>query len=71
MALGHVVIGQDQACPDHSGSHERIDVRQYESFGPFFIPLYLWCSFHAWRTGLDFYRDRLFEVEAYGRDLPE
>jgi len=28
-------------------------------------------SFHAWRTGLDFYRDNLFEVEAYGRDLSE
>lgn len=68
MTLGHVVIGQDQQCLDSSRSHERIHVRQYETFGPLFIPLYFWASFHAWRTGLDFYRDNFFEVEAYDRD---
>jgi hypothetical protein len=68
MTLGHVVIGQNQACLDYSRSHERIHVRQYETFGPFFIPLYFWCSFHAWRTGLDAYRENFFEVEAYSLD---
>jgi hypothetical protein len=68
MTLGHVVIGQDQHCLDSSRSHERIHVRQYESFGPFFIPIYFWCSFHAWRTGRDHYRDNFFEVEAYDND---
>jgi hypothetical protein len=68
MTLGHVVIGQDQHCLDFSRSHERIHVRQYETFGPFFIPLYFWASFHAWRTGQDYYRDNFFEVEAYSRD---
>jgi len=68
MTLGHVVIGQNQRCLDDSRSHERIHVRQYESFGPFFIPIYFWCSFHAWRVGRDFYRDNFFEVEAYDHD---
>ena len=68
MTLGHVVIGQDQHALDYSRSHERIHVRQYETFGPFFIPLYFWCSFHAWRTGQDPYRANFFEVEAYDRD---
>ena len=69
MTLGHVVIGQNQKCLDHSRDHERVHVRQYESFGPFFIPIYFWLSFHAWRTGQNAYRGNLFEVEAYDRDL--
>jgi hypothetical protein len=68
MTLGHVVIGQDLLTLAQSRSHERIHVRQYESFGPLFIPFYFLCSFHAWRIGLDFYRDNFFEVEAYSRD---
>ena len=66
MTLGHVIIGQNKQCLDDSREHERVHVRQYESFGPFFIPIYFFCSFHAWRTGQDFYRDNFFEVEAYG-----
>jgi hypothetical protein len=71
MTLGHVVIGQNQKCLDDSRSHERIHVRQYETFGPFFIPLYFACSFHAWRTRQDAYRGNYFEVEAYSRDCGE
>jgi hypothetical protein len=71
MTLGHVVIGQDQHALDWTRSRERIHVRQYETFGPFFIPVYFALSFHAWRTGLDYYRDNLFEVEAYSRDKTE
>ena len=68
MTLGHVVIAQDQRSLDTSRSHERIHVRQYESFGPFFIPFYFWASFHAWRVGRDYYRGNFFEVEAYDHD---
>jgi hypothetical protein len=68
MTLGHVVIGQNQACLDASRKHERIHVRQYETFGPLFGPFYLLASFHAWRTGQDFYYDNFFEAEAYRLD---
>jgi hypothetical protein len=68
MTLGHVVIAQNQACLNDSRKHERIHVRQYETYGPFFIPLYFLASFHAWRTGQDFYYDNFFEVEAYRLD---
>jgi hypothetical protein len=68
MTLGHVVIAQNQACLDHSRKHERIHVRQYETYGPLFIPLYFLASFHAWRTGQDFYYDNFFEAEAYRLD---
>lgn len=66
MTLGHVVIGLSQTALDRSRSHERVHVRQYERWGPFFIPAYLACSLGLWLTGKDAYRDNPFEREAYG-----
>ena len=43
MTLGHVVIGRDRDALDWSRAHERVHVRQYERWGPFFIPAYLLC----------------------------
>ena len=63
--LGHVVWGCDQTCLDMNREHERVHVRQYEKWGPLFIPLYLAASVIAWRKGLDPYLDNPFEVEAY------
>lgn len=66
ITFGHVVWGCDQYCLDKSRAHERVHVRQYERWGPLFIPLYLALSaLAAWR-GLDPYRDNPFEREAYG-----
>jgi hypothetical protein len=65
ITFGHVVWGCDQSCLDQSRDHERVHVRQYERWGPLFIPLYLLASLVAACRGLDPYRDNPFEREAY------
>lgn len=65
MTLGHVVIGCDRHCLERTRSHEHVHVRQYERWGPLFLPLYLWFSLHCYWKGLDPYLDNPFEVEAY------
>jgi hypothetical protein len=65
LTLGHVIWGFDQWCLDHSRNHEHVHVRQYERWGPLFIPLYLLAAFIAYRRGLDPYLDNPFEREAY------
>lgn len=65
MTLGHVVWGCDQYCLDYSRRHERVHVRQYEAWGPFFLPAYLVATFIVYRRGLDPYFDNPFEREAY------
>ncbi|QEL19020.1 hypothetical protein [Limnoglobus roseus] len=66
LTLGHVVLGQDRECLDKSRDHEHVHVRQYERWGPFFLPAYFFASFLAWRRGQDPYFDNRFEREAYG-----
>ncbi len=65
MALGHVVIAQDQLLLDLTRSHERIHVRQAERWGMFFIPAYLMASLIAYLRGRQPYLDNPFEREAY------
>ncbi|MDZ4658665.1 MAG: hypothetical protein SH868_13900 [Bythopirellula sp.] len=65
ITFGHVVWGCDQSCLDSTRDHERVHVRQYERWGPFFIPLYLAASAIAAWNGLDPYRDNPFEREAF------
>jgi len=67
MTLGHVIIGQSQGCLDFSRDHEHIHVRQYERWGPLFLPAYLTASGWAWLRGGNAYFDNPFEREAYGR----
>jgi hypothetical protein len=67
MTLGHVVLGTTQATLDISREHERVHVRQYEHWGPFFVPAYLLCSLLCYLAGKDYYRDNPFEREAYRR----
>lgn len=65
MTLGHVVWGCDQASLDRTRAHERVHVRQYERWGPLFLPLYLgWSAWLGYR-GFDPYLDNPFEKEAY------
>src|SRR6478752_216398 len=61
MCLGHVVLGQDRECLDHSRDHEHVHVRQCERWGLFIVPAYLLSSFLAWRAGKHFYFDNSFE----------
>ncbi len=69
MTLGHTILGQSPEALESTREHEHIHVRQYERWGPFFIPAYFLASFVAWIKGGDPYRDNIFEVEAY-RDAP-
>jgi hypothetical protein len=68
MALGHVVLAVDEATLHRTGPHERIHVRQYERWGPLFLPAYGLASWWAWQRGRRAYRDNPFEVEAYADD---
>lgn len=65
LTLGHVVWGCDAKCLDRTRVHERVHVRQYERWGPFFIPLYLALSAVAAARGLDPYHDNQLEREAF------
>jgi len=65
MTLGHVVLGRDQVCLDRTRGHERVHVRQYELWGPLFLPAYCLSSLIAALRGRDFYRDNVFEREAF------
>ncbi len=67
MTLGHVILGQDETCLDRSRDHEHVHVRQYERWGPMFLPAYLAASVWEWVHGRNPYFDNCFEREAYDR----
>jgi hypothetical protein len=69
MTLGHVVLAQDADCLEWSRRHEAVHVRQYERWGPFFIPAYILACFLAAARGGHYYRDNVFELAAY-REAP-
>jgi hypothetical protein len=65
MTLGHVILGRDEFCLNHSRKHEHVHVRQYERWGPLMLPLYFLSSAIAYCRGQDPYLDNAFEREAY------
>lgn len=67
MTLGHVIWGSNADSLRASREHEHVHVRQYERWGPFFLPAYLLASAYLWSRGRDPYRDNPFEREAFGR----
>jgi hypothetical protein len=64
ITLGHVVLAQTRADLEQTRAHERVHVRQYERWGPFFPLLYLGASLAAWSRGDHPYLDNRFEREA-------
>ncbi len=66
MTLGHTILGVNPIALDIAREHELIHVRQYERWGPFFLPAYSIGSLWAWWRGGRAYRDNPFEREAYG-----
>jgi hypothetical protein len=64
MTLGHVVIGRDARALELTRAHERAHVRQYESWGPFFVPAYLLAGLFAFLQGRHAYFDNPFERQA-------
>ncbi len=65
MTFGHVVLGQTLGELNRCRDHELVHVRQYERWGPLFLPAYLGCSLVLWLCGRDRYLDNPFEVEAF------
>ncbi len=64
ICIGHVILAHDEASLIFSRRHERVHMRQYETFGPFMLPAY--CTASLWaliRTGRP-YRDNYFERQA-------
>jgi hypothetical protein len=69
ITLGHVVLAQSLPDLESSRAHERVHVRQYEKWGPFFPLLYILASLVALLQGGDAYHDNRFEREA-GANAP-
>jgi hypothetical protein len=65
MTLGHVILGIDESALDSSRAHEHVHVRQYERWGPFFLPAYVISSLWQVACGRRCYRDNWFERQAY------
>lgn len=68
MTLGHVVLGENDTILEVSRRHERVHVRQYERWGPMFIPVYLLSSFIAGAKGKNRYFANRFEMEAFDEE---
>ena len=68
MTLGHVILGQTADVLSRVRSHELVHVRQYERWGPFFLPAYGLCALWLTLRGRNGYWDNPFEVAAYGED---
>jgi hypothetical protein len=64
LTLGHVVIGRDAQALETTRAHERVHVRQYELWGPLFVPAYFVAGLWALAQGRHPYHDNRFEREA-------
>lgn len=63
ITFGHVVLAVTDTTPELL-LHEMVHVRQYERWGPLFIPAYLAASVWARVRGGSAYTDNAFEVAA-------
>jgi hypothetical protein len=67
ITLGHVILGTDEAVLSAAREHEQVHVRQYERWGPFFLPAYGASSVWQLLCGRRCYRDNYFERQAFDR----
>ncbi len=67
LTLGHVILATDHAALECSREHEHVHVRQYETWGPFFLPAYVASSVWQLVCGRRCYRDNWFERQAFDR----
>jgi hypothetical protein len=68
ITFGHVILAENQATLAAVRLHEEVHVRQYERWGPFFVPAYLLSSLVQVICGGNPYRDNCFERQAYESD---
>ena len=64
MTLGHVVLGRNARALEVTRAHERVHVRQYEAWGPVFLPAYFLAGAYELIRGRHPYFDNRFEREA-------
>jgi hypothetical protein len=69
ITFGHVVLGRDREMLALCRTHEHAHVRQYEVWGPSFIPVYLMASLWAWVNGRGAYIGNAFERAAVQAEL--
>lgn len=67
ITFGHVILGVDHATLAQMRAHEQVHVRQYERWGPLYVPAYLLSSLVELLRGRNPYRDNYFEREAYAQ----
>lgn len=65
VTFGHVVLGRDLDALASSRTHESVHVRQYERWGPLFVPAYIICWLTLWLRRKNPYFDNPFEREAF------
>lgn len=70
MTLGHVILAVDRSALAQLGPHERVHVRQYERWGPLFLPAYALSSLLQLLRGRNPYRENHFERQAYAATAP-
>ena len=71
FTLGHVIYGDSEQMLRATAAHERVHVRQYEKWGPFFLPAYFFCSLVCWTCNIDYYWENPFEVQAYREETDQ
>jgi hypothetical protein len=67
MTLGHVILAVDRSALAQLRLHEQVHVRQYERWGPLYVPAYLVSSLVEFLRGRNPYRDNYFERQAYAQ----
>ena len=70
VTIGHVVLGQSHELLASVRAHERVHVRQYEHWGPLFVPLYCGASMVQLLLGHNPRYANRFEREAYSAHPP-
>ena len=70
MTLGHVILAVDRSALVQLRAHEQVHVRQYERWGPLFVPAYLLSSLVQLLRGRNPYRENHFERQAYALTAP-
>lgn len=67
ITFGHVILGVDHMTLAEMREHEQVHVRQYERWGPLYVPAYLVSSLVEFLRGRNPYRDNYFERQAYAQ----
>ena len=65
VTFGHTVLGRSPSLLADCRQHEQVHVRQYERWGPLFVPAYLLCWLVLWLSGRNAYFDNPFERQAF------